>query len=36
MNNTLIMEVYKPFEYLTYVNGNEILGELSESFAYIV
>lgn len=36
MNNTLVMEVYKTFEYLTNVNGNEILGELSKSFAYVV
>ena len=36
VNNTLIMEVYKAFEYLTNVNGDEILGKLSKSFAYIV
>lgn len=36
MNNTLVVEVYKTFEYLANVDGNEILGELSKSFAYIV
>jgi len=36
MNNTLIMEVYKAFQHLTNVNSDEILGELSKSFAYIV
>jgi hypothetical protein len=36
MNDTLIMEVYKAFEYLANVNSDETLGELSKSFAYVV
>lgn len=36
MYDTLIVQVHKAFEYLTNVNSNEILGELSKTFAYVV